>query len=68
MLQSVLIVARFEKRIYIPLPEVQARRRMFELNIGTTPHGLSAQDFTALAEQTDGYVRDAIGQCQFELC
>ncbi|GFZ46938.1 ATPase-like fidgetin [Saitozyma sp. JCM 24511] len=64
------IKRRFEKRIYIPLPDVQARRRMFELNVGTTPHGLSAADFTALAEQTDGYsgsdiaviVRDALMQ------
>ena len=45
---------RFEKRIYIPLPEIQARRRMFELNIGSTPHGLTPADFTSLAEQTDG--------------
>jgi vacuolar protein-sorting-associated protein 4 len=45
---------RFEKRIYIPLPDVQARRRMFELNIGATPHGLVAADFSSLAEQTEG--------------
>lgn len=61
---------RFEKRIYIPLPEVQARRRMFELNIGDTPHELSPADFTTLAQQTEGYsgsdiaviVRDALMQ------
>jgi len=47
---------RFEKRIYIPLPDVHARRRMFELNVGTTPHGLTPQDFQQLAELTDGYV------------
>jgi len=45
---------RFEKRIYIPLPELQARRRMFELNVGDTPHALTSADFTHLAEQTDG--------------
>jgi vacuolar protein-sorting-associated protein 4 len=61
---------RFEKRIYIPLPEVQARRRMFELNIGDTPNDLSPADFTTLAQQTEGYsgsdiaviVRDALMQ------
>jgi SpoVK/Ycf46/Vps4 family AAA+-type ATPase len=50
------LMIRFEKRIYIPLPEVNARRKMFELNIGTTPHGLTPQDFQSLAELTDGYV------------
>jgi vacuolar protein-sorting-associated protein 4 len=50
------LIIRFEKRIYIPLPEVNARRKMFELNIGTTPHGLTPQDFQSLAELTDGYV------------
>lgn len=29
---------------------------MFELNVGTTPHGLTPQDFQSLAELTDGYV------------
>ncbi|WRT68134.1 uncharacterized protein IL334_005109 [Kwoniella shivajii] len=64
------IKRRFEKRIYIPLPDVQARRRMFELNVGTTPHGLTPKDFMTLAEHTDGYsgsdiaviVRDALMQ------
>ncbi|ORX35572.1 putative ATPase [Kockovaella imperatae] len=64
------IKRRFEKRIYIPLPDAQARRRMFELNVGTTPHGLSPKDFMTLAEDTDGYsgsdiaviVRDALMQ------
>jgi vacuolar protein-sorting-associated protein 4 len=43
---------------------------MFELNVGTTPHGLTPQDFTNLAQQTEGYsgsdiaviVRDALMQ------
>lgn len=49
-------MTRFEKRIYIPLPDAHARRRMFELNVGTTPHGLTPQDFQDLADSTDGYV------------
>ncbi|GMM37716.1 AAA family ATPase [Saccharomycopsis crataegensis] len=59
---------RFEKRIYIGLPDVQARIRMFELNVGTTPCSLSKNDYKVLAEMTDGYsgsdisviVRDAL--------
>ncbi|KAK4684167.1 vacuolar protein-sorting-associated protein 4, partial [Tremellales sp. Uapishka_1] len=60
----------FEKRIYIPLPDAEARRRMFELNIGTTPNALKPTDLRDLADQTDGYsgsdiaviVRDALMQ------
>ncbi len=59
---------RFEKRIYIGLPDVQARIRMFELNVGSTPCSLSKSDYKVLAEMTDGYsgsdisviVRDAL--------
>lgn len=61
---------RFEKRIYIPLPEVEARTRMFELNIGTVPCECSINDLKLLANMTDGYsghdiavvVRDALMQ------
>ncbi|KAL4401076.1 Vacuolar protein sorting-associated protein 4 [Malassezia pachydermatis] len=49
------IKRRFEKRVYIPLPELEARRRMFELNIGSTPCTLTPKDIRILAEKTDGY-------------
>ena len=45
---------RFEKRIYIPLPGVEARRKMFELNVGTTPCELQPKDYKELAKRTDG--------------
>lgn len=59
---------RFERRIHIPLPDVEARSTMFELNVGDTPCALSPQDFRVLAEMTEGYsghdvavaVRDAL--------
>jgi hypothetical protein len=65
-----LIIYRFEKRIYIPLPGPDARRRMFEIHIGDTPNQLTPKDFRTLAERTDGYsgsdistvVRDALMQ------
>jgi len=64
------IKRRFEKRIYIPLPEMDARRRMFELNVGTTPCELSRDDYNKLGKKTEGYsgsdiavvVRDALMQ------
>mmetsp|Transcript_8525 Transcript_8525/g.19621 ORF Transcript_8525/g.19621 Transcript_8525/m.19621 type:complete len:437 (-) Transcript_8525:130-1440(-) len=60
---------RFEKRIYIPLPDADARRRMFEIHLGnSTPHTLVADDYKMLGAKTEGYsgsdisvvVRDAI--------
>jgi vacuolar protein-sorting-associated protein 4 len=45
---------RFEKRVYIPLPEPVARAVIFKLNLGDTPHNLTADDFNLLAEMTDG--------------
>ncbi|XP_020487468.1 vacuolar protein sorting-associated protein 4B [Labrus bergylta] len=61
---------RFEKRIYIPLPEEHARSFMFKLHLGSTPNGLTEADFNTLGKKTEGYsgadisviVRDALMQ------
>jgi len=61
---------RFEKRIYIPLPEAMARTSMFKLNMGSTPTSINEQDYIELGKETDGYsgadiqlvVRDALMQ------
>ncbi|XP_067135576.1 vacuolar protein sorting-associated protein 4 [Centruroides vittatus] len=61
---------RFEKRIYISLPEEMARLQIFKLHIGNTPHTLNEDDLKTLAKKTDGYsgadisvlVRDALMQ------
>jgi len=61
---------RFEKRIYIDLPEEHARSEMFKLNLGNTPHILTEQDIRVLGQKTEGYsgadisivVRDALMQ------
>lgn len=45
---------RFEKRIYISLPEVGARKVMFKNNLGTTPHNLTEADFLELAKKAEG--------------
>ncbi len=46
---------RFEKRIYIPLPEEEARAKMFKLNLGDTPNSLTPEDFRQLGSMTEGY-------------
>ncbi|KAI5475959.1 hypothetical protein MNV49_000566 [Pseudohyphozyma bogoriensis] len=67
---DIAIKRRFEKRIYIPLPEPDARKRMFELNVGSTPCTLTQAEYRELANKTEGYsgsdlavvVRDALMQ------
>jgi vacuolar protein-sorting-associated protein 4 len=46
---------RFEKRIYIPLPDEIAREELFRLNIGKTPNNLKDEDFRQLAKDSKGY-------------
>jgi vacuolar protein-sorting-associated protein 4 len=65
-----MVNSSFEKRIYIPLPGPEARRRMFEIHIGNTPCQLEPKDYRTLADRTDGFsgsdiaviVRDALMQ------
>lgn len=46
---------RFEKRIHIPLPDEEARVRLFEIHVGDTPNSLSKNDFRKLGKMTAGY-------------
>jgi len=58
----------FERRIFIPLPDAQARTKMFELNVGETPNNVTHKEFKQLGDMTEGYsgsdiaiaVRDAL--------
>lgn len=45
---------RFEKRVYIPLPEAEARGYMVRLNLGDTPNDLTESDFEKLGSITEG--------------
>ena len=45
---------RFEKRVYIPLPEADARTSMLKLNLGDTPNNLNEDDFEKLGQMTKG--------------
>jgi vacuolar protein-sorting-associated protein 4 len=45
---------RFEKRVYIPLPEAEARTSMVRLNLGDTPNDLRDKDFDKIGQITVG--------------
>jgi vacuolar protein-sorting-associated protein 4 len=46
---------RFQRRVHIGLPDLAARRKMFELAVGTTPCDVSSADYQKLAALTEGY-------------
>ena len=46
---------RFDKRIYIPLPDEAARAHMFKVHLGETPHDLTHQDYDRLGSQAEGF-------------
>ncbi|KAK8641358.1 hypothetical protein V6N13_010769 [Hibiscus sabdariffa] len=54
---------RFDKRIYIPLPDLKARQHMFKVHLGDTPHNLTETDFESLARRTEGFSGSDISVC-----
>ena len=46
---------RFDKRIYIPLPDEAARAHMFKVHLGETPHDLTHADYDRLGTQAEGF-------------
>lgn len=52
---------RFERRIYIPLPEAPAREAMFQIHLGDTKTDLKPSDLKQLARATEGYSGADIG-------
>lgn len=46
---------RFEKRVYIALPEASARTAMFKLNLGDTPNSITDAEFQQMGEASEGY-------------
>ncbi|AQK90228.1 Vacuolar sorting protein 4b [Zea mays] len=54
---------RFDKRIYIPLPDTKARQHMFKVHLGDTPHSLTESDFESLARRTDGFSGSDVAVC-----
>ncbi|XWS75334.1 hypothetical protein CRYUN_Cryun01aG0077500 [Craigia yunnanensis] len=54
---------RFDKRIYIPLPDLKARQHMFKVHLGDTPHNLIESEFEYLARKTVGFSGSDISVC-----
>jgi len=52
--RHILSVGRFEKRIYIPLPEKNARTDIFKIHIGNTPNTLTDGDYRMLGAEAEG--------------
>ena len=46
---------RFQKKIYISLPEAKARKLMVKLNLGDTYNDLTDEQFEILGQLTEGY-------------
>ncbi len=59
------ILSRFEKRIYIPLPDKEARKQLFKLEIEKKGFKLQGITYEELAQLTQGYSgRDIRNACK----
>ncbi|CAN1128611.1 Protein SUPPRESSOR OF K(+) TRANSPORT GROWTH DEFECT 1 [Linum perenne] len=63
LVQMQAIRRRFDKRIYIPLPDAKARQYMFKVHLGDTPHNLTESDFESLGRKTEGFSGSDISVC-----
>ncbi|GAM20431.1 hypothetical protein SAMD00019534_036060 [Acytostelium subglobosum LB1] len=52
---DIAIQRRFEKKIFIPHPDIHARAQMFQGHIERIPNSLSSEDYLKLAQMTEGY-------------
>ncbi|KAJ5094462.1 vacuolar protein sorting-associated protein 4 [Penicillium angulare] len=46
---------RFQRRVHISLPDINARMKMFMLAVGSTPCHMTQADYRSLAEMSEGY-------------
>ena len=57
---AVLRTGRIDKQIYVPLPDLDARKEMFMLHLKDRPYDEAAIDAQHLAELSDGYIASDI--------
>jgi len=51
---DIAALRRFEKRILVPMPNINDRKKVLTLHAGSQ-HTLTDPDFAYLAQKTDGY-------------
>jgi len=51
-----IIFFRFERRIYIPLPDHAARMFLFKNQLKKTPNSLNEEDYDYLSTNTEGFI------------
>ncbi|OII73851.1 MIT domain-containing protein [Cryptosporidium andersoni] len=52
---DIAIRRRFERRIYIPLPDYSARKQIILQGLKNTNHNLTSDDISYISEQTNGF-------------
>ncbi len=57
---AVLRTGRIDKRVYVPLPDHDARSEMFRIHLKGRPCDMEAIDFSHLADITDGFIASDI--------
>jgi vacuolar protein-sorting-associated protein 4 len=64
------LYCRFQRRIYIPLPDDRARAQMFEVHLSGIPHSLKNDEFLQLALLTPNYsgsdVRNVVQDARYQ--
>lgn len=59
------MMRRFDRRIYIPLPDREARKTLFRVHMKGSDHVLTDTDISALSDRTEGFSGSDISQlCQ----
>ncbi|KAJ7387901.1 hypothetical protein OS493_001251 [Desmophyllum pertusum] len=54
---------RFQKRIYIPLPDKEARITLIKMHLATTPASLATEDWCLLGQRTEGFSGSDLSNC-----
>lgn len=54
---------RFQKRIYIPLPDKEARMTLIKMHLAATPASLTTEDWCLLGRKTEGFSGSDLSNC-----
>lgn len=54
---------RFQKRIYIPLPDKEARIALIKMHLAATPVSLSIEDWCLLGDRVEGFSGSDLSNC-----